>query len=161
MYLICDFDGTLVKNDFFEEKVFKLFLKQPWQVLKYFFREEGLLNLKHQLLDDYLPEYDLEFIFNQILIEWIKENRKNYQETLLISASPDLFVKRVAVPLNIFDRIHGSLSVNLKGQNKLRFIQESGLLPFSYIGNSSTDTPIFKASNQAYLINSNGIKKLK
>jgi phosphoserine phosphatase len=130
-------------------------------IFQYVFQSDGLLRLKHQLLDDYLPEYDLEFIFNQELISWIKENRGNYQETLLVSGSPDTFIKRIVGPMAIFDRIHGSLANNLKGQNKLRFIQDSGFLPFSYIGDSPADSPIFKASSQAYLIKSDGIKKLK
>ena len=161
MYLICDFDGTLVKNDFFEEKFFKLFVEQPLLLIWYCFQLNGLIRLKHKLLDDYLPEYDLNFIFNQKIIDWVKENRKNYQGTFLISASPDTFVKRIVEPLAIFDKVYGSLNSNLKGINKLRFIQELGLTHFSYIGNSLADKPIFDAASQAFLINSNEITKLK
>ena len=35
MYLICDFDETLVINNFVEEQFFKLFLAQPWMIVKY------------------------------------------------------------------------------------------------------------------------------
>lgn len=113
MHLICDFDGTLVKNDFFEERFFRLFLVQPWLILKYGFKYNGLLSLKHKLLDDYSPEYKLDFLFNHELIEWIKENRKNYLGILLISASPDLFVKRIVEPISIFNHVHGSLNVRI------------------------------------------------
>ena len=161
MYLICDFDGTFVKNDFFEERFFKLFLEQPWLIIWHGFQNNGLLRLKHRLLDDYLPEYDLNVLLNHFLINWIRENRKYYKETLLISASPDTFVKRIVEPMEIFDKIHGSLNTNLKGSQKLHFIQESGLTPFSYLGDSSADSTIFYAATQAYLINSNEITKLK
>ncbi len=161
MYLICDFDGTIIKNDFFEEQYFKLLLEQPWLIVHHCFQNNGLLRLKHRLLDDYSPEYNLDFIFNQNLINWIKENSKNYHETLLISASPDSFVKRIAEPMAIFDKIYGSLNNNLKGIKKLQFIKESGLFPFSYIGDSSADSPIFDAAINAYLVTYNEIKKLK
>ena len=161
MYLICDFDGTLVKNDFFEEQFFKLFLEQPWIIVRYGLQSGGWLKLKHQLLDNYLPEYDLEFILNHEVMGWIKENRTDYKETLLVSGSPDSFIKRIIGPMAIFDRIHGSLKKNLTGQDKLRFIQDSGYLPFSYIGDSSVDLPIFNASSHAYVITSEGFKKLK
>jgi len=161
MYLICDFDGTLVSNDFFEEKFFKLFLEQPWIIIWYGFQRNGLLKLKHRLLDDYIPEYNLKFICNQKLIDWIKENHKNYEATLLISASPDKFVKRVVEPMEIFDSVWGSSNINLKGVEKLRFIEELGIKQFTYIGDSTADQPIFDAACQRYLVTSNDFKKLK
>lgn len=161
MYLICDFDGTFVKNDFFEERFFKFFLEQPWTIVRYGLQSGGWLRLKHRLLDNYSPEYDLEFILNHELIGWIKENRTDYKETLLVSGSPDSFIKRIIGPMAVFDRIHGSLTDNLTGQGKLRFIQDSGYLPFSYIGDSAADLPIFNASSKAYQITSVGIKKIK
>ena len=161
MYLICDFDGTLVRNDFFEERFFKLFLEQPWSIVRYGFQRNGLLRVKHRLLDNYFPEYDLKFIFNQKLVDWIKENQKNYEGTLLISASPDAFVRRIAEPLAIFDKVYGSSTHNLKGANKLHFIQELGIKQFAYIGDSPADHPVFDAANEAYLINSDKIEKIK
>jgi phosphoserine phosphatase len=160
MYLICDFDGTLVKNDFFEERFFKLLLEKPWLIIWYGFQKNGWLRLKHRLLDDYVPEYDSKLIWNHKIIDWIKENHKNYQATLLISASPDSFVKRIVEPMDIFDSVHGSLTINLKGVEKLRFIQKLGIKQFAYIGDSSADQPIFEAACQRYLVTSNDIKKL-
>ncbi|MBK9390573.1 MAG: hypothetical protein IPN68_10375 [Bacteroidetes bacterium] len=130
-------------------------------IVRYGLLSCGWLRLKHQLLDNYLPEYDLEFILNHEVIGWIKENRADYKETLLISGSPDSFIKRIIGPMAIFNRIHGSLKNNLIGQDKLRFIQDSGYLPFSYIGDSSADLPIFNASSHSYKISSKGITKLK
>jgi 2-hydroxy-3-keto-5-methylthiopentenyl-1-phosphate phosphatase len=161
MYLICDFDGTLVKNDFFEERFFKYFLEQPWMIFRYGFHPDRWLQLKHKLLDDYFPEYDLEFIFNRQLMNWIKENSGYYKETLLVSGSPDVFIKKIIGHMAIFDRIHGSSTKNLVGENKLRFIRDSGYLPFTYIGDSVVDLPLFSASCEAYQITVNGIKKLK
>lgn len=161
MYLICDFDGTLIKNDFFEERFFKCLLEEPWLILKYGFSQNGLLRLKHQLLDDYSPEYDPGFLFNHEIIQWIRYNRNNYKKILLITASPDSFVKRIVERLDIFDNIYGSLDCNLRKYQKLQFIRESGLVPFSYIGDSLADSPIFDASSQAYLIVTDGIKKIK
>jgi hypothetical protein len=161
MHLICDFDETLVKNDFFEERFFKLFLEQPCLIVKYGFKYNGLLSLKHKLLDNYSPEYNLDFLINHELVDWVKANRKNYLGTLLISASPDRFVKRIVEPMAIFDHVHGSLNNNLKGVKKLQFIQELGINQFLYIGDSLADRPIFDAASEAYLITSNGIKKLK
>jgi len=161
MYLICDFDGTLVRNDFFEERYFKIFIEKPWLAIWYGLQKNGLLRLKHRLLDNYVPEYDLRFISNQKLIDWIKENHKHYKATLLISASPDSFVKRIVEPMGIFDSVYGSSNINLKGVEKLRFIQELGINQFTYIGDSSADQPIFDAACQRYLVTSKDFIKLK
>ena len=161
MYLICDFDGTLIRNDFFEEKFYKCLIEQPWLIIKHGLKQNGLLNLKHHLLDEFSPEYDTGFLFNHGVIQWINNNRGDYKKVLLISASPDPFVRRIVEPLNIFDSIHGSINSNLRKYQKLQFIKESGLLPFSYIGDSEDDSPVFDASLQAYKIVSDGIRKLK
>jgi phosphoserine phosphatase len=161
MYLICDFDGTLIKNDFFEERFFGLLLEQPLLIVQYAFKNNGLLNLKHKLLDNFSPEYNLDFLFNQELVDWVKANRNHYLKVLLISASPDRFVKRIVEPMAIFDNVHGSLNDNLKGKRKLHFIKELGITQFVYIGDSFADRPIFDAASKAYLITSNGIKKIK
>lgn len=161
MYLICDFDGTLFINDFFEEKFFKLCLEQPWEVVRYGLQKNGLLRLKHKLLDDFVPEYDVDFLINAGLLAWLKTNSKNYRETILLSASTDIFVKNLAEPMAVFNRIHGSLNRNLAGRNKLSFIRESGLLPFAYMGDSKADKPIFDAADQAFLVTSHEIKQLK
>jgi phosphoserine phosphatase len=77
-----------------------------------------------------------------------------------VSASPDFFVKALLSELQIFDGIYGSEAINLKGVNKLAFIQEKWGNDFHYMGDAKADQPIFLAAQQAYKVSAKGISKL-
>lgn len=160
MYLICDFDRTLFKNDFFQEQFFKLLLEKPWLVANELFKQGGLLKLKKKLLGYYSPSYPLDFLLNREVVQEIANIRHQYKRVVLISASPQEFVERVVQPLGIFDEIHGSQTTNLKSKKKLQFIKEKGFTPFVYFGDSKVDTCIFKASHSYYYINGKSRFKL-
>jgi hypothetical protein len=100
-------------------------------------------------------------LVNPVVKNWIINNKNKYDKFLLISASPDFFVKKLISPLCIFDEIYGSIDVNLKGKNKLIFIQESYNNNFCYLGDSKEDNIIFKHAKEANLIYNNRLIKIK
>jgi phosphoserine phosphatase len=146
MYIICDFDKTFLRNDFFAERFFKQALENPFFVINCFIRG-GLLNLKKKMLRDFTPGYPIDFLINPYVLAELKKLKDGNNTLVLISASPQEFVERLITPLGIFDHIYGSSDVNLKGRNKLNYIQQKNMLPFFYFGDAKADNCIF---NEAY-----------
>lgn len=149
--LVCDLDGTLVKNDFFAERFLRSLVFKPLTTLKYL--SKGLVVLKHHLLDTYIP--NISAVLNKDVVELIEKNKSRYNRIVLISASTDSFVKRVAKEVGIFDECYGTETINLKGKQKLDFIHAQNLTPFVYIGDAKADNIIFAAAEYYYVIKNN------
>lgn len=154
MYLICDMDGTLLKNDFFEELFFKKLLETPFSLIKYLFKKDGLLLLKQDLLNGFQPNYPIDFLLNHEVLNFINEKKGDYKGIILVTASPDKFANQLFGDLDLFTGIFGSTNINLKGIKKLDFILEKEFTPFTYIGNDSSDKIIYQSSlNPLHVIN--------
>lgn len=150
-YLICDLDGTLLKNDFFIELFVKSVVKRPFGTVGRLLK--GLLPLKHFLLDDHNP--DIVNVVNEHVIALLEREKASFKKLILLSASTDSFVKKVGRQLMIFDECHGSIDINLKGQKKLEYIKQQGWEPFVYIGDAKADNAIFAAAEYYYIIKNN------
>lgn len=158
MICIIDFDGTLFKNDFFLECFFTLLIFRPLYLLKICFDNKfKLLAIKIVILSSQHITYDVSFLSNQIVIKWIKENKDRFTNVYLVSATPDFFLKNILKNQQIFDDIFGSIEINLKGTEKLNFIQKKWGTNFIYIGDSKDDIPIFKVAKESYKIINNQI----
>ena len=155
MVCIIDLDKTFLVNDFFKESFYRNILGNPFSIFWHFFRRGTLLQLKMKLLKDFEINYPIDQLINPIVNEWIINNRLKYDKLVMISASPDFFVKRIISPLEIFDEIHGSTDVNLKGKKKLKFIQSKFKNEFCYIGDSKDDFYIFEKAKESYLVKNN------
>lgn len=161
MVCIIDFDGTFFKNDFFKEVFFIKLIENPFYFFHHFFiKRKSLLALKIDLLESFTIPYNLDFLINPIVLNWIQIHQKEYQKMILVSATPDFFIKKVLDKSLIFDEIYGSVDCNLKGTNKLAFIQEKWGNQFAYMGDSNADKPIFAAAQQAFKITPKGLVKL-
>lgn len=162
MTCIVDFDRTYLKNDFFQEVFFRRIIENPFFIANHFLlKRKSLLDLKYELLDVQHLDYKIDFLVNPVVHEWILANRSNYSKLVIVSATPAFFVKRVLEPLNFFDELHGSVSVNLKGAEKLRFIRDLWGNHFDYVGDSASDQPIFKAARNGYKITRKGLMHVK
>ena len=158
MVLIVDFDGTFLKNDFFKEAFFKKLIENPFFLAKhFFFHRKSVLDLKMHLLKDLCISYDINFLVNSPVLKWIEENKGNYEKVIMVSASPGFFIKQLMTPLHIFDEIHGSEDINLKGLKKLKFINDRWGDDFSYIGDSAADKCIFTASKKGFRVSKKGM----
>ncbi len=158
MICIVDFDGTFFKNDFFKEQFFKKILENPYFIIEHFIiKRKKLLDLKIDLLSNLNINYDYSFLINPIVLKWIEEKKLNYNKIILVSASPDIFLKHILKDSAFFNEIHGSVNKNLKGNNKLNYIKNLWGDDFDYLGDSKDDIPIFKSSKNAFKITSKGI----
>ena len=161
MICIIDFDRTFMLNDFFLEAFFRKLLGQPFYIARYFLTsKKNILELKRSLLDGYQNKYDLDLLINPSVKEWIQNNRSEYEKMILVSASPDFFVKKLLAEYSFFDAIHGSSDINLKGKAKLDFIIQHYGNQFDYMGDSRADEPIFAAATRAYKVTGKNITEL-
>lgn len=162
MVCVIDFDGTYFKNDFFKESFFKKVINNPFYIIKHFvFKRGTLLDLKNKLLEGFQIQYEIDFLVNPEVHQWIESNKNRYDKIVLVSASPDFFVKQLLTRLSLFDEIYGSTSKNLKGVNKLEFINEKWGNDFDYVGDSRDDKPIFRKAKAAYKITNRGVINVK
>lgn len=137
-------------------------LKNPFYIISHFFLEKGdLVGLKVKLLKNHKKAYDLRLLINPMVEDWIRANRDNYSKVILVSASPDSFVKELITPLSLFDAIHGSTDVNLKGIRKVDFIKHHYGEVFDYIGDAVADLPVFNKARQAFKVTTKKIELLE
>ena len=162
MICIIDFDGTFLKNDFFLEIFFKTLIERPLYLFKIcFLYKFSLIKIKVTLLSDHQINYDVFFLINEVILKWIDDNKYKYSSIYLVSATPDFFIKYIFKNKYIFDDVFGSIHINLKGLEKLKFIQQKWGSNFAYIGDSNDDIPIFKVAKESYRIINNNIINVK
>ena len=162
MVCIIDFDKTLLKNDFFKEIFYRTLLQNPFKLINHFLiKRSSILELKKELLLNFKINYPVQLLLNPIIIHWINENKAHYEKIIIVSASPDFFVKEVLKHLDFINEIHGSKDINLKGQNKLDYIIEKWGNNFDYLGDSKSDNIIFKSARNGFLVTSNKLIHVK
>ncbi|MEX2470009.1 MAG: UbiA family prenyltransferase [Pseudohongiellaceae bacterium] len=153
--LYVDLDGTLIKSDvtfealllLLRRNVFYLALVPLWLL-------RGLAHLKQRLAA--LVDVPVESIpFNEEFLDYLRREKARGRKLILISASHQSQVERVAALVGLFDRVEGTQAdINLKSHNKLaRIRQLNGEGGFAYAGNARADLPLWGAADQAILVN--------
>ena len=162
MVCIIDFDKTLLKNDFFKEIFYRTLLQNPFKIINHFLiKRSSILDLKNELLLNFKINYPVQLLLNPMIINWINENKAHYEKIIIVSASPDFFVKNILKQLDFINEIHGSTDINLKGQNKLDYIMSKWGSNFDYLGDSKSDNVIFKSARNGFLITRNKLIHVK
>jgi phosphoserine phosphatase len=124
-------------------------------------KRSSILELKKELLLNFKINYPIQLLLNPMIIHWINENKAHYEKIIIVSASPDFFVKEVLKQLDFIDEMHGSTSINLKGKNKLDYIMNKWGNNFDYLGDSKSDNIIFKSARNGFLVTSNKLIHVK
>lgn len=152
--LCIDLDGTLIASDILWESCLILLKRRPFTFLltplwlirgKAFFKSRIAENVDiDPTALPYRPEV-LEFIHSS----------KDSRQIILATASHEKNAQIIAHHLDLFDCVIGTTEKkNLLGVSKLEAIHS--LLdgePFDYVGDSTSDIPIFLAANEAILVN--------
>jgi 4-hydroxybenzoate polyprenyltransferase len=153
--LVVDLDGTLVLTDMLFESLI-LFIKfRSYRILfllmhllrgKVEFKNfisneiEGLLNVKS------LP-------YNQKLIKWIYDQKKNGAKVFLATATHESIAKKIGLHLKLFDGIFATKNINLKGLVKKDcLISAFGKKGYEYVGNAKSDLPVWESSSICYIV---------
>jgi 4-hydroxybenzoate polyprenyltransferase/phosphoserine phosphatase len=151
---ICDLDDTLIKTDLLFESVLKMVRTKPLVSLYLPF---WLLRGKAYTKERVAAQVKLDpahLPYREDILRHVRARRDDGTQVVLASASHQSFVHSIANYCQCFDMAHGSSgSVNLKSENKLKWIKENFEKPFEYIGDSAADIPIWSQASRAVLVN--------
>jgi 4-hydroxybenzoate polyprenyltransferase/phosphoserine phosphatase len=153
--LCVDLDGTLIRTDVLFESVCALLGQNVLYVLLLpFWLLRGKVYLKQQIASRVELRVEL-FPYNEVFIEYLKEQKAAGRRLVLASASHTKYVSGIAEHVGIFDDVIATDSgANMAGESKLVEIRKLlGEQPFDYAGNSSVDVPIWKEAAAAVVVN--------
>lgn len=158
--LVVDLDGTLIHTDMLHESCIRVARDKPLSLLSVpFWLLKGKAHLKEQLSSktNFNPQV---LPYNGELLEWLKEQQSRGRQLVLCTASDCTVATPIAEEVGIFDDVIASDGViNLAGDRKAQALEERfGLKGFDYVGNSSTDLPVWSKARKAIVVN--GSKKL-
>ena len=152
--LFVDLDNTLLRGDLLWEGVAGLLRSAPLRLLVLpIWLLSGRAIFKQKLAEA-VPVSPDGLPFRASVVEYILSARAQGRSVVLASASPRIWVQAVADHLGCFDHVLASDGErNLKGSEKLAAIRAyAGEEPFEYVGDSSADMPIWRASSVATLV---------
>ncbi|MBI3255940.1 MAG: UbiA family prenyltransferase [Candidatus Andersenbacteria bacterium] len=153
--LAVDLDGTLTKTDTLIEATLKLIKQKPYAIFFLpWWLSQGKANLKKEvaaraIVDVALLPYTSEFL------AWLKQEKQRGRELILITASDQRVVTKVADHFGIFSKVYGSDGKqNLSGHKKAALLSKLfGTKQFAYAGNSMTDLPVWQAAGETIVVN--------
>lgn len=161
MKLVIDLDHTFLKGDCLHEALASLLLTKPWIAFWALFLliSGKQAQAKVFLSRYYSPQFHTNMI-NPQLLDWLHMNFPKYEKTFLVSASPQQWVDLFKAPFGFFNAAFGTTgTVNLKSEEKLRFIQQHIGADFVYAGDSTADFPIWKSAKGAIVVGSSQLVK--
>ena len=162
--LFVDLDRTLIKSDFLLESFVGYFSQNIFAPIFCLgvLTTKGKVGLKKFLSNkSHISIKNLPY--DQQVIDAIYQWKENYPEekVILISATHQKVIERIARHLKCFDGWYGTEDENLKSVIKLKKIKDlTGEESFAYIGDSFADVVIWKNAKKCYLVNpSRGLLK--
>tara|TARA_B100001113_G_scaffold16286_1_gene12275 strand:- start:11913 stop:12449 length:537 start_codon:yes stop_codon:yes gene_type:complete len=160
--LAVDLDHTLIDTDMIHLGLKYMFLHRvyliPYLIILFFMK--GKPRAKKFLYDN--TEFSIKNLpYNNSVINFIKNNRKEYTHVILISGSYYRYVESIAHYLDIFDLSVGTTSsINMISFNKINYIKNKyNNIIFDYIGDSKKDIPIWEESRNAFVVDRKNITK--
>ena len=156
--LVVDLDNTLIAADTLLESVILCLKSNPFSfflLLGWLFK--GKAYFKDQLAQRVCPKIEA-LPYRQEVLEFIDKEKTDGKQIILATASNYRIADGVANHLGLFaDILASDAGKNLSGEKKLEAIlSRTGQKPFSYIGDSSADIPLWEASAAAVLVNPSG-----
>jgi 4-hydroxybenzoate polyprenyltransferase/phosphoserine phosphatase len=156
--LCVDMDGTLLATDALWESIVLVAKKQPTLLLWLpFWLYRGKAFLKRQLALHVTLNPAL-LPHNEAVVSFVTAARRAGRHVVLATAADRRVADTVAQRLDVFSAVLASDGQrNLSGREKLAAIVDhlKGA-DFDYIGNSSTDLPIWKAAARSVLVRPSG-----
>jgi 4-hydroxybenzoate polyprenyltransferase/phosphoserine phosphatase len=142
--LCVDLDGTLIKTDTLLEilvRAIRMSLLTIFRVPFWLF--QGRANLKSKLAS--YAGIDAQLLpYREDVLEWLRCERASGRRIVLVTAADISVARAVAAHLNLFDDVMGSGEhTNLKGEAKLRAMQNRFGAEFDYAGDAAADLKIW------------------
>ena len=150
-----DLDGTLTLTDTFHESLIALVRSKPFFIfLLPLWLFQGIAHLKLKVAEH--SELDVTSLpYNQLLIDWLKEERLRGKKIVLSTAANEKIAKAVISNFDFFDDFIASDSTtNLKSARKRDALQKRyGDKGYDYAGNSNDDLEVWAGASKAILVN--------
>jgi len=153
--LVCDLDGTLIRNDTTHELCLAHVKKHPFsgafQILRWVL-SAGRGHMKQELGARYGSSIaPAELPYSDFLSS--KEYR-GAKHRALVSGSATPVVQKIGSHLGGFQHVHGSDATDaMTGDAKARYLTETYPEGFDYVGNSRADIPVWRAADRALGVN--------
>ncbi|BAC09735.1 UbiA family prenyltransferase [Thermosynechococcus vestitus] len=152
VYLLIDLDNTLLRTEIFLELICLSLSELLIQLFTT--RSFNCAQIKRKLAT--CADLDIATLpYNPEVIQYIQDWKAKGGKVVLIAATDQLIAERIAAHLGLFDEVYGSDGqLNLKGENKARFIRERfGEKNFIYMGDSEADLPVWAVAAKAITVN--------
>jgi 4-hydroxybenzoate polyprenyltransferase/phosphoglycolate phosphatase-like HAD superfamily hydrolase len=150
---VVDLDGTLTATDTLVESLIQVVKKNPLDLLRVpFWLLQGRAAFKRKVAAHasvnaaYLP-------LRQPLLDYLVAEKEGGRRIVLATAAHRSIAQGVVDRLPVFDQLLCTDGdENLKGEAKLKAIQQHVAPDFVYAGDSSADLPIWRAAQAAVLV---------
>ena len=154
--LCVDLDGTLLKTDLIWECFIALLKERPAALLQLpFWLARGKAGFKRSLAER--ASVDVAGLpYRDDVLAFLTAEHERGRRIVLVTGSDSSLAERVADHLGLFEEVHGTRDgQNLKGEKKAALLL-SRFSPggFDYIGNSTADLPVWRASRAGYVVGS-------
>ena len=153
-----DFDKTItLKNTMISQILEVRDLRKYLHLLRCLLRGKKEFKEKLSLV---VPQLSSPIQVREGLVNWLKHLSSFGYRIIVISASEEIFVKRVIQSIGLNCDVFGTnTDLHLKGHKKLIFLNSLlGARNWAYIGDSLADIPIWKGSRIAIAVNLNFYK---
>lgn len=149
--IFVDLDCTLSASDLLADATLLAIRKRPlnaWRIAGWL--RGGRAEFKRKMTELFTPDV-ANLPYQAVVLDYLKAERAKGRTLVLATASDEIWARRVAAELDLFDDVLASDGVvNLKGAAKLQAIQaycrERSIESFEYIGDSRADRPIWAAA---------------
>jgi len=152
--LCVDLDGTLLEGDTIYDLSASFLRAGFWRAgMLLVWLARGRPHFKRRLAEEAVLPLDRLPIHPEF-VRFLREQHDAGRTLVLVSASDEQTVRKVAAHFQIFSLAIGSDGkINLRGQAKLqRLTQLYGAKGFDYAGNSHVDLPVWAGAAEAILV---------
>jgi 4-hydroxybenzoate polyprenyltransferase/phosphoserine phosphatase len=151
--LIVDLDGTLLRTDSLHENLIRCLMTKPYHLLKILAAARGGIAAVKAVTANLVPLPGTALCYRASMLTMIRQAKASGRPVHLVTAADQSIAQAVQENLGCFDSVKGSDGVlNLKGVNKLSWIQSAFPDGFAYAGDSRADLPIWRAADEAVLV---------
>lgn len=150
--IVFDLDRTLLKTDLLHEGVFTLIRRAPMSALKIpLWMLRGRAYLKHRIAELAGPDWSTLPVNDEI--QQLAEARKAAGQAVYVAtASTGAALTGLRGRFPFVDGVFSSdQTINLKGETKARFLRAQFPAGFEYVGDSSSDIPVWRSATTAFI----------
>lgn len=144
--VVVDLDLTIILTNSLYEMAVAAIIQKPVAFLRSIWKlPKGRQYMKASLARE-IDVAEIVFPYREDLLDWLRAKAEEGHAIHLCSAAHQSVTDDVAKRLGIFESAVGSETVNLKGRNKSRYLEEKFPDGFIYVGDSSSDLHVWQNS---------------